>query len=93
MTQKTFKDFGLTFEFDETCATCFEGNCHNKVTSKKDGKEYNVHISTNKEFTKFAIYATETTNVDDSNSIEKDFDNEEEAVKFVCDNFEWFKCF
>ena len=93
MVYKTFKDFGLTFEFDPDCMTCSDGSCHNNVTSKKDGKEYNVHISTDRDFSYFSIYATEQSNTDSSSTIEEQFDKEEDAVKFVCENFEWFKCF
>ena len=89
--QKTFKDFGLTFEFDPDCMSCTEGNCHNNVVSKKDGRDYIVHISTNREFTVFTVQASENSNT--APVIDEFFDNEENAVKFVCENFEWFKCF
>lgn len=92
MEQKTFKDFGLSFEFDPTCLTCQQGNCHNNVTSKKDGKEYNVHISTNREFSIFNIYATEQMNTDSETTIEETFTDESKAVRFVCENFDWFRC-
>ena len=92
MEQKTFKDFGLSFEFDPTCLTCQDGNCHNNVTSIKDGREYNVHISTNRKFSIFHINATEQSNTDGQSNIEESFTDEAEAVKFVCENFDWFKC-
>lgn len=89
---KTFEELGLTFDFDEDCATCQDGSCHNIVTAKNDGREYSVHISTNTERNNFEIFAVETASTGDS-LIEESFENEEEAVKFVCDTFNGFKCF
>lgn len=91
MNHKTFEDFGLTFNFDPYCMTCSEGNCHNIVTSKQDGREYHVHISTDREFTVFNIQASENSTTEPV--IDVSFEKEEEAVEFVCKNFEWFKCF
>jgi len=90
---KTFKEFGLKFEFDENCLTCSDGSCHNIVTSKHDGKEYNVHIATDREGSFYSISAFEQANTSSDDDISQTFYDEEEAVKFVCATFEWFKCF
>lgn len=89
---KTFAELGLTFEFDENCATCTDGSCHNISTYKNDGEEYSVHISTDKEFQNFTVYAYPISDIDES-AIDESFDNEEKAVNFICTNFAGFKCF
>lgn len=93
MEKTTFKELGLTFEFDPKCITCTEGNCHNVSYSLKDNIEYSVHISTNTEYTLFRVYATENANTDSSSAIIENFTVEKEAVKFLCDTFGNFKCF
>ena len=93
MLPKTFKDFGLEFHYDKNCVTCSDGNCHNIVTSKHDGREYSVHISTDREGTFFSVYATEQVNTSADTDIFKTFTEENVAVEFVCDTFDWFKCF
>jgi hypothetical protein len=92
-TPKTFAEFGLSFEEDTECVTCNNGSCHNNVTSRKDGKEYNVHISVNYDTNEYWISASENSSSESSNDIYESFPTEEEAVKFVCANFDWFKCF
>jgi hypothetical protein len=88
---KTFKDFGLTFAPDENCITCVRGTCHNNVTKYSDGQEYNVFIST---YDNSNYYEITMTKLGDS-SDEKIafFHTEKEAVDYVCQNFDWFKCF
>jgi hypothetical protein len=93
MNYKTFEEFGLKFEYDSDCITCTDGSCHNNVISKKDGKEYNVHISMNSSKTLFTIHATQEANTESNSTIDIEFTDESEAVKFVCENFDWFKCF
>ena len=90
---RTFADFGLTFIEDKDCVTCNTGSCHNNVTSKEDGKEYNVHISINYDNNTYWIHATENSSTESTGDIFAQFDKEEDAVKFVCKNFSWFKCF
>ena len=89
---KTFEELGLTFEFDTDCATCNDGSCHNISTSKLNGEEYSVHISTNQNKDNFIIHAYPLSDIDDS-EINELFDDEEEAVKFVCGTFNGFQCF
>lgn len=93
MTPKTFKELGLTFEFDTNCLTCNEGNCHNIVNSTKNNIEYSVHISTDREFSFFRIYATESSNTDSDLNIEQYFTEEIKAVEFINVEFNGFKCF
>ncbi len=93
MEYKTFKDYGLVFEEDTKCSTCKDGGCHTNVTSLRDGREYNVHISINASETAYSIYATESANTFDATTIDKTFSSESEAVKFLCESFERFKCF
>ena len=90
---KTFAEFGLTFEEDASCITCDAGSCHNNVTSKKDGNEYNVHISVNYETKSYWITAINNSSSSSKTDLIENFTIEEDAVKFVCENFDWFKCF
>ena len=92
-TPKTFEEFGLTFIPNEDCITCNLGSCHNNVTSRIDGKEYNVHITVNYDDNDFYVTATESGSVDSPYDVFEIFREESEAVKFVCDRFDWFKCF
>lgn len=92
MAAETFKDLGLVFDSKGNCAGCLTENCSNNVESKKDGKEYCVHISTNKKKTIFRIHANETANTSGGTDLVEDFTTEKRAVKFVCDNFHGFKC-
>jgi len=92
-TPKTFAEFGLTFEEDADCITCHVGSCHNNVTSRKDGKEYNVHISVDYDTNEYWISASDNSTSDSDSDIFESFENEESAVQFVCANFDWFKCF
>jgi hypothetical protein len=89
----TFADLGLSFDFDSSCVSCRDGSCHNIVTCKKDGEEYSVHISTNQDYTNINIYATTSASTDSTGGIDKDFTSELEAVKFICDTFNGFRCF
>ena len=88
---KTFKDFGLTFSPDENCITCIRGRCHNTVTKYSNNEEYHVFISTYEGSNYYEIISTNINN--SSDEIVAFYTNEEEAVKYVCDNFNWFKCF
>ncbi|MCD8438292.1 hypothetical protein LNI95_11520 [Tenacibaculum dicentrarchi] len=90
---KTFEDFGLKFKPNEDCITCNTGSCHNNVTSKKDGKEYNVHITVNFDSSEYYIMASENASAESSFDIFEIFKEEAKAVKFVCDRFNWFNCF
>ena len=73
MEPTTFKELGLTFDFDPSCLSCQDGNCHNRVQSRKGDIEYSVHISTNREYTFFAVLAEENSNTDTLNTINKYF--------------------
>jgi hypothetical protein len=89
----TFAEIGLTFNFDSECVTCKDGNCHNVATCKKDGQDYNVHVSTNQDYTDINIYASCSSSNDSVGNIDKDFSSEKEAVNFLCQTFDSFKCF
>lgn len=90
---KTFKDLGLSFDFDEDCITCFDGSCHSNVVSRTDGNEYNVYIATTSKFDSFYICVTPINESSNFESEELNFDDESEAVKYLCDSFIGFKCF
>ena len=90
---RTFEDLGFTFDFDEECATCQNGSCHNIAVCKKDGKEYSVHISTNKEKEFFDIYGYTNSSTDSDDDFYESFTDENEAVNYVCSTFDNFKCF
>jgi hypothetical protein len=47
----------------------------------------------NPDKTSFRIHASETANTFSETDICANFSDEIDAVKFVCENFEWFKCF
>lgn len=89
---KTFKDFKLQFEPLSDCATCRDGYCSNTAIYSKTGEEYNVEIFTNSDFSDIQITATSNSNVNSSEDIDQYFDCEENAVKFLCENFSNFKC-
>ena len=91
-TPKTFEDLGLKFVEDLECVTCQNYSCHNNVTRKEDGQEYNVHISMDEEKTMFTVYAIVNLNVESEDDINLGFVNEEEAVKYLCENFNGFQC-
>jgi hypothetical protein len=88
---KTFKDFGLVFVQDESCYTCFRGTCQNTVYKYSNNEEYTVQILAEPSNSYYAITATNLH--DPSEEIFMNFFDEEQAVKYVCDNFNWFKCF
>ncbi len=90
---KTFADFGLIFSEGSGCITCRDMSCHNNVTSTFNNREYNVHISKNPSDTDFRVHASESANTESGYDIIADFDNETDAVLFVCKVFTWFKCF
>ena len=88
---KTLEDFGLVFILSDDCWSCGDYDCHNTTISKKDGQEYNIHIATDSERTNFCLTVT---NIPDTNNAEQmEFMKEEEVVKYLCDNFDAFKCF
>ena len=89
----TFAELGLSFNFDSDCVTCKDGNCHNIATCKKDGQDYNVHISTNQEYTDINIYATCSASNDSIDNVDMDFTSELDAVRFICETFNGFRCF
>jgi hypothetical protein len=90
---KTFKEIGVEFTEGSGCYTCFDNSCHNTVPKKSNGVEYNVHISTNNERTLFRISATTNVNSITEDELTEEFQKENDAVKYICENFEWFKCF
>lgn len=92
-TPKTFADFGLKFIPDVECITCNTGSCHNNVVSRIDGKEYNVHITINYDTNEYFVISQENASSDSAFDTFEIFKKEEDAVKFVCDRFDWFKCF
>ena len=89
---KTFEELGLVFTEGSGCMTCRDMSCHNNVPSVFNGREYNVHISMNPGKTDFMVHATENSNVASSSDLVANFNNEKDAVAFVCKNFVWFKC-
>ncbi|WP_322549133.1 hypothetical protein [Flavobacterium psychraquaticum] len=92
-TPKTFEDFGLTFIPNKDCITCNTGSCHNNVVSRIDGKEYNVHITVDYDNKDYFVMASESASSESNFDIFEIFKKEEDAVKFVCDRFNWFNCF
>jgi hypothetical protein len=90
---KTFEEMGLVFSEGSGCHTCRDNSCHNNVPLKRTGEEYNVHISTNPLRTTFRVHASINANTVTDDDLCSDFSKESDAVKFVCDTFEWFKCF
>jgi len=90
---KTFEDLGLRFDFDNSCVTCKDGSCHAMVTSKKNGNEYSVHISTDEEMNEFEIYASQSSSTFSGLEIHETFTEEDKAVDFLCSTFQNFKCF
>lgn len=89
---KTFEKMGVIFSEGDGCNTCRDNSCFNNVPLKKTGEDYIVHISTNPLRTTFRIHASSNASTLENDEICSDFNNETEAVKFVCDTFEWFKC-
>ena len=87
---KTFNELGISFQQSTDCLSCDGMSCHNNVTHK-NGDEYNVHIQTNDEET-FDITANLSSSTASSFDIEEHNLTEIQAVKFICDNFNWFKC-
>ena len=92
MTYKTFEELGISFKQTSSCYTCDGESCHNNVTHKQNGEEYNVHISTKDHIT-FNVVATPNPSTTSEIDIDKYQISEKEAVKLVCNNFNWFKCF
>jgi hypothetical protein len=93
MPKTTFKELGLTFDFDEHCISCTDGSCHTVIQSSKDGQDYSVHISTDREGSFFDVYASTSSSTFSESEINESFQIEEGAVKFICENFGDFKCF
>ncbi len=93
MKRKTFAEVGIIFTSGSGCITCRDNSCQNTVTLKNSEKEFNVHISTYQDRSEFRIHASLNTNTEAADDICEDFDNEHDAVQFVCDTFNWFKCF
>jgi hypothetical protein len=90
---KTFADVGVVFTAGSGCHTCRDNSCQNTVPLKTTGEDYNVHISTDPARTEFLIHASSSANIAAGDDIEEFFVDEAKAVKYVCDTFEWFKCF
>lgn len=90
---KTFSELGLDFSEGSGCHSCKDMSCHNNVPSKIDGLEYNVHISMNPDRTEFTVHATPNSTTFTHTDIEANFEDEQSAVGFVCNLFEWFRCF
>jgi hypothetical protein len=90
---KTFEEMGVLFSEGSGCHTCRDNSCHNTVPLKRTGEDCNVHISTDPKRTGFTIHAAIQANTAASDDIYANFNSESDAVKFVCDTFEWFKCF
>ncbi|MBS1597319.1 MAG: hypothetical protein JST75_03780 [Bacteroidetes bacterium] len=90
---KTFEEMGVNFSEGSGCHTCRDNSCHNTVPLRRTGEDYNVHISTDPGRTTFRVHASVQANTVTDDEICQDFTNESDAVKFVCDTFEWFQCF
>lgn len=93
MSKTTFKELGLTFDFDEDCISCVDGSCHAIVQSSEDGQDYSVHISTDREYSFFDVYATVSSSTFSDSEISISFNTESDAVTYICENFGNFKCF
>lgn len=89
---KTFKDFNLTFELASNCQSCRDGYCSSTAVYSKTGEDFNLSIYTNPTYTDIQIVANSSSNTDSTQDIEVYFDSEEKAVKFLCENFNDFKC-
>lgn len=93
MAYKTFKELNISFQPSSDCVTCNGLSCHNTV-DHKNGNEYNIHISTTDEERGFYdITASDNSTTSSEGDILKENLTEEQVVKFICDNFNWFKCF
>lgn len=89
----TFEEMGVVFTEGSGCHTCQDNSCHNTVPHKKNNEDYHVHISTDIDRTKFRIFASTQSSSNTDDEISEEFSEENKAVKFVCENFDWFKCF
>jgi hypothetical protein len=89
----TFSEKGIYFTSGCGCITCRDNSCQNTVTLKNSEEEFNVHISTYPDRSEFRIYASSNTNTESTYDICVDCNNEHDAVKFICDTFNWFTCF
>jgi hypothetical protein len=90
--EKTFEKLDIRFENADGCLTCGGNDCHNNVSSKRNGIEYNVHIAADFMNNVFKITANENPNTFSKDDIDEIFDNEHDAVDFLCKNFERFTC-
>jgi len=88
---KTFLELGISFQQTTDCLTCDGLSCHNNVIHT-NGKEYNVHISTDEDETFFNIQANLSSSISSKFDIEEHNLSEMQAVKYICDKFNWFKC-
>ena len=88
---KSFKELGIRFQSEDDCVTCDGKSCHNNVPNKDSGIEYNVHIQTFDDKL-YDIYAHPLESTDSSETLSQNDLTEEQAVKFICDHFEWFHC-
>ena len=89
----TFADLGIIFSNNPNCKICENDSCHNNVKSKKNEREYNVHIQADFEKSIFWINAAASPSVDSPSDIHGKFEKEQDAVRFLLNNFEAFKCF
>lgn len=87
---KTFQELGISFQPTKDCLTCNGLSCHNNVIHT-NGKEYNVHISAD-ENEIFTIQANISPVSSSDFDIEENNLTETQAVKYICDNFNWFEC-
>jgi len=99
---KTFNELGIHFVNTAGCVSCGDGKCNATVTKRKDDeKEYHVEIREMKfylpngsEDPRKVYHIDVLTLPDISAHIEKHiFLSEREAVKFICDSYDWFECF
>jgi hypothetical protein len=89
----TFEEMGIVFSEGSGCKTCRDNSCQNTVPLKSTGEEFMVHVSTNPIRTKFRIHASNQSNTSTHDEISEEFTVEKDAVKFICETFEWFNCF
>ncbi len=89
---KTFADFKLQFTALSDCATCRDGYCSNTATLSTSGEDYNVEIFTNPDFTDIQIVASSNSSSTSQSDFDEYFSTEQDAVKFLCNNFSNFKC-
>ena len=96
---KTFSDLGMKFTQDDECSVCQTGECHNRAIGKIDDVDYFIEVIVQQEYCSnncnnpiFKIDVTSDASTFAGNELNREFDNEEDAIKYLFDTFEDFKC-